>query len=211
NVVSFTAAGACKIDANQPASGDGNWNAAAQAQQSFTVGKGTPTINFTSTASSPVVGGSTYNVTASDSSPATITFTIDATASSVCSISGGNVVSFTAAGACKIDANQPASGDGNWNAAAQAQQSFTVGKGNCYRDLGPARDLLDRLHRQLGLLYLRRPGQLPDRRYLQDRRQPGRQHQLERGCPGPAVLPGCIRPRCADRRHRRRIRRIRSR
>jgi hypothetical protein len=85
----------------------------------------TPTISFTSTApSSAVVSGVTYNVTASSPSPATITFSIDSSATSVCSLSGGNVVSFTAVGTCKIDANQ--AGNSDWNAATQAQQSFTV-------------------------------------------------------------------------------------
>ena len=37
-----------KIDGNQAV--DTNYNAASQAQQSFAVGKGTQTINFTSTA-----------------------------------------------------------------------------------------------------------------------------------------------------------------
>jgi len=54
-----------------------------------------------------------------------VAFTIDAAASSVCSILG-STVSFTAAGTCVIDANQ--AGDANYNAAPQAQQSFTVGQ-----------------------------------------------------------------------------------
>ena len=42
-----------------------NYNAAPQAQQSFTVGKGAQTITFTSTApSGAVVGGPIYTVTA---------------------------------------------------------------------------------------------------------------------------------------------------
>src|SRR5439155_1743304 len=61
--VSFNSVGTCTVDANQ--AGNANWNAATQAQQSFTVGKGTQTITFTSTApSAAVVGGATYTVTA---------------------------------------------------------------------------------------------------------------------------------------------------
>ena len=121
-IVSFTAVGTCKIDANQVAGT--NWNAAVQVQQSVTVGKGTPTIAFTSTAPvGAVVGGSTYSVTAFSPSPATIVFSIDATTTSICSISG-NVVSFLAVGTCKIDVNQAAGT--NWNAAVQKQQSFAV-------------------------------------------------------------------------------------
>ena len=126
NVVSFLAVGTCTVDANQIAGT--NWNAAPQAQQSFGVGKGTPTITFSSTAPvAAVVGGSTYTVTANSPSPATITFSIDASASTVCSIAG-NVVSFLAVGTCTVDANQIAGT--NWNAAPQAQQSFAVGKGS---------------------------------------------------------------------------------
>ncbi|MGD0863517.1 MAG: hypothetical protein ABSA21_12320, partial [Candidatus Limnocylindrales bacterium] len=119
--VTFSAVGSYTVTAT-----DGSLTGTSAA---ISVGAGTPTINFTSTApSSAVVGGSTYSVTADSPSPATIGFTIDATASTVCSISG-HVVSFTAVGSCVIDANQPASGDGNWNAADQAQQSFSVGAG----------------------------------------------------------------------------------
>jgi hypothetical protein len=124
--VSFTAAGTCKIDANQ--AGNGSYEAAPQAQQSFSVGKGSQTIAFTSTApTNAIVGGASYSVAATAGSGLTVSFSIDASATSVCSISAGNTVSFQAAGTCKIDANQP--GNANWNPAPQAQQSFTVGKG----------------------------------------------------------------------------------
>ena len=55
-VVGFTAAGSCVIDANQ--AGNANYNAAPQVQQTVTVGKGTQTITFTSTAPGSIaVGG----------------------------------------------------------------------------------------------------------------------------------------------------------
>jgi len=124
-VVSFTGAGTCVIDANQ--AGDGNYNAAPQAQQSFAVGKDSQTITFTSAApTNAAVGGATYTVTATASSGLAATFTTDAAASSVCSISG-STVSFTGVGTCVIDANQ--AGNGNYNAAPQVQQTFAVGKG----------------------------------------------------------------------------------
>jgi hypothetical protein len=126
NTVSFTAVGTCIIDADQ--AGDTNWNPAPQAQQSFTVGQGSQTISFTSTAPATAkVGGATYNVTATATSGLPVTFTIDATATSICSIAG-NVVSFTAVGTCKIDADQ--AGNANYTAAPQAQQTFSVGKGD---------------------------------------------------------------------------------
>ena len=124
--VSFIGAGTCVITADQ--AGDANYNAAPQAQQSFAVGKGAQTISFTSTApAAAVVGGATYSVTATGGASGNpVTFTIDATATSVCSISG-TTVSFIGAGSCVIAANQ--AGNGNYNAAAQAQQTFAVGKG----------------------------------------------------------------------------------
>ncbi|HZP64731.1 MAG TPA: Ig-like domain repeat protein, partial [Rudaea sp.] len=126
STVSFIGAGTCVIDANQ--AGNANYNAAPQVQQSFTVGKGSQTISFTSTA--PVgaaVAGPTYTVTATATSGLAVTFTIDATATSVCSISG-STVSFIGAGTCVIDANQ--AGNANYNAAPQVQQSFAVAKGS---------------------------------------------------------------------------------
>ncbi|MBS0556195.1 MAG: hypothetical protein JSR27_02145 [Proteobacteria bacterium] len=127
STVSFTGVGTCTIDANQ--AGNGTYNVAPQAQQSFTVGKGSQSISFTSTApTGAVVGGTTYAVTATSSAGLTpVTFAIDASASSVCTISG-NTVSFIGAGTCLINANQ--TGNANYAAAPQAQQSFAVGKAN---------------------------------------------------------------------------------
>jgi hypothetical protein len=126
STVSFIGAGTCRIDANQASSA--NYNAAAQAQQSFAVGKANQTITFTSVPSgSAAVGGANYNVTATGgASGNSITFTIGGVASSVCSISG-STVSFIGAGTCVIDANQ--AGNANYNAAPQAQQSFAVSAG----------------------------------------------------------------------------------
>ena len=122
--VSFTASGTCVIDGNQ--AGNASFSAAPQVQQSFTVGKGSQTITFTSTPpSNATPGGPTYTVTATASSGLTVALTIDSIATSVCSISGATV-SFTAAGTCVIDANQ--AGSANFNAAPQVQQSFGVGK-----------------------------------------------------------------------------------
>jgi hypothetical protein len=126
NTVSFTAVGTCIIDADQ--AGDTNWNPATQTQQSFAVGQGSQTISFTSTTPATAkVGGATYNVTATATSGLAVTFTIDPSATSICSIAG-NVVSFTAVGTCKIDANQ--GGNADYTAAPQAQQTFSVAKGD---------------------------------------------------------------------------------
>jgi outer membrane protein OmpA-like peptidoglycan-associated protein len=124
-VVSFIGTGTCTIDANQL--GNATYAVAAQAQQSFNVGKIPQTITgFSSPPSSATIGGATYTVSATGGgSGNAVTYTIDASSSSVCTISSG-VVSFIGAGTCTIDANQ--AGNTTYNAAPQAQQSFTVGK-----------------------------------------------------------------------------------
>jgi hypothetical protein len=126
-VVSFIGPGACLIDANQ--AGNATYAAAPQVQQSITVGTPSPTsqtITFTSTApGSATVGGPPYTPTATGGASGNpVILTIGSAASSVCSISAG-VVSFIGTGTCVIDANQ--AGNGTWAAAAQVQQSFTVG------------------------------------------------------------------------------------
>jgi len=127
--VSFIGVGTCTIDADQ--GGNANYIAAPRNQQSFAVGKANQTVNFTSTA--PVgatQGGPHYTVTAQASSTLPVVLSIDAGSSTVCAIdasSSGSHVSFIGTGSCKINANQ--AGSGNYNAAPQAQQSFSVGAG----------------------------------------------------------------------------------
>jgi len=126
--VSFIGVGTCKIDANQ--AGNANYTAATQAQQSFAVGKAAQTINFTSTAPvSAKYNGSAYSVTATATSALAVTLSIDAASATVCALDGsvsGSHVSFIGVGSCAINANQ--AGNGNYNAAPQVQQSFSVGK-----------------------------------------------------------------------------------
>ncbi len=118
--VSFIAAGTCTIDANQ--AGDSEYEAALEAQQTFVVNKRTQLIEFLSTAPpSASVGEPTYVVSATASSGLGVAFS--STTPSVCFLEG-STVSFIAAGTCTIDANQ--AGDGEYDAALQAQQSFTV-------------------------------------------------------------------------------------
>jgi len=121
--VSFTAAGTCRITADQ--AGNGSYAAAPQVQQSFTIGAASQTIGFTSTApASAVVGGSPYTPSATATSGLTVTFAIDPASAGVCTISGGSV-SFTGTGTCGITADQ--AGNGSYAAAPQVQQSFTIG------------------------------------------------------------------------------------
>ena len=128
STVSFTGVGTCTIDANQ--AGNTNYNAAPQAQQSFTVGKGTQTISFTPPASGAVGGSSTLSATGGGSGNAVV-FSVDGTSGSgVCNVSGtnGTTLNYTAVGTCVVDANQ--AGNTNYNAAPQVQRSVTVGKGS---------------------------------------------------------------------------------
>ena len=126
SVFTFVGSGSCIVDANQ--AGNGNWNAATQAQQTFTVSKQNQTITFTSTApGGATVGGATYTPTATATSGLAVTITVDGSSSGICSITGG-AVSFQTPGSCVLDANQ--TGNGTYNAAPQMQQTFTVAKGN---------------------------------------------------------------------------------
>ena len=124
STVSFVAVGTCILDANQ--GGNASYNAAPQMQQSFTVGKGSQAITFTSTApGSATAGGPTYAVTATASSGLAVSFSSGTPL--VCSVTG-STVSFVAVGTCILDANQ--GGNASYNAAPQMQQSFAVGKGS---------------------------------------------------------------------------------
>jgi hypothetical protein len=119
--------GTCVIDANQ--TGSGGYLPAEQSQQSFFIGQASQAITFSSSApSGATVGGTTFTPTASSSSELTVQFSIDGTSSSgACTISA-DVVSFTGVGTCVVDANQ--TGDANYVAAPQVQQSFTIGQGS---------------------------------------------------------------------------------
>ena len=125
-IVTFNVAGTCKLDANQ--AGNATWNAATQVQQSVTVGKGSQSITFTSTApTSASVGGVTYTATATGgASGNAVTFTSGST--TVCTSGGtnGSVFTFVSSGTCVVNANQP--GNTNYNAAPQVQQTFAVKK-----------------------------------------------------------------------------------
>ncbi|MBL0218683.1 MAG: hypothetical protein IPQ07_33005 [Myxococcales bacterium] len=127
STVSFTSGtGACIVRADQ--AGNASYAAAPMVPQWIDLGKAAQTISFnSSTPAAAKVAGATYTVTASSTASLTVGFTIDPTAAGVCTIAG-STVSFLAAGACVINANQ--AGDGRYNAAPQAQQSFTVGKGD---------------------------------------------------------------------------------
>ena len=209
-VVSFTTPGTCVLDANQ--AGNTGFYAAPQVQQTFTVNKGNQTITFTSTApGAATVGGATYTAAATANSGLTVAFSSGST--SVCTSGGtnGSVFTFVGSGSCIVDANQ--AGNGNWNAASQAQQTFTVNKNNqtvSFSTAAPGAATVGGANytpaatATSGLAVTITVDnssssvcsisggavELPGDRLLRSRRQPGREHRLLRGAPGPADLHG---------------------
>jgi hypothetical protein len=127
STVSLVGAGTCTINANQ--AGNGSYLAAPQKQQSFTISKRSQTISFTSTPpGGAVVGGAfSYTVAATATSGLAVVFSAAPSSAGICTVSG-STVSIVGAGTCTINANQ--AGNGTYQAAAQVQQSFTIGRGS---------------------------------------------------------------------------------
>jgi hypothetical protein len=74
-----------------------------------------------------VAGGPSYQVLASATSGLAVSLSVDATAAAVCQLDGaasGSNVTFIGIGTCTLNANQ--SGNGDYAAATQVQQSFAV-------------------------------------------------------------------------------------
>ncbi len=133
DVLTITGAGSFVLDANQ--AGNGNYQAAPQVQQTLVVKKASQTINFTAP-SSPInfVPNETVTLSASSSSGGTVAFSIDASSTGSGSISG-NVLTITGAGSFVLDANQ--AGNGNYQAAAQVQQTLVVNPATVPVDVTP--------------------------------------------------------------------------
>ena len=117
-LVTFDNPGSCVIQYNQ--SGNTNYSAAAQVTETLTIGKLSQTITFGSL-SNKTLGSGTVSISATTTSTLAVTFS-SATAG-VCTIVG-STITLVAAGTCTINANQ--SGDSDYTAASQLQQSFTV-------------------------------------------------------------------------------------
>ena len=123
SVVKGVAAGDCTVQANQM--GDANYNAASPATQTIPVGKGVQSIGFGVPPALQVAATITLSATGGASGNP-VTFS---TSSTACSLSGSNnsVVKGVAVGSCTLQADQV--GDANYDAASQATQTITVGKG----------------------------------------------------------------------------------
>jgi len=122
STVSFNLTGTCVINANQ--AGNGNYLAAGQVQQSFSVGRGSQTITITSTPpANPHPHSAPYTIVATSTSGLPVVFSLDPSSVGICTLSGATLT-FDHPGNCIIYANQ--AGDANWLPAPQAQQSFRV-------------------------------------------------------------------------------------
>jgi hypothetical protein len=120
SVVSMIAAGTCTIGAEQ--AGNSDYRAALPEQQSFTVYKRTQVLEFVSRVpAAATVGGPVYAIAAAASSGLAVSLASQTPA--VCALENATL-SFLGAGTCTIDAEQ--AGDGEYEPAPQAQQSFVV-------------------------------------------------------------------------------------
>ena len=121
NTVTLVGAGTCTLRASQP--GNAAYAPARDVNQSFSVAKADQTITFAA------LPGQTFDasplaISATASSGLAVTFS--STTTTVCTV-GGATVTFVKVGNCTIRASQ--AGNGNYNAAANVNQSFTIGKG----------------------------------------------------------------------------------
>ena len=120
--VTITGAGSCTVTASQ--AGNGNYNAAANVPQTFSIAKANQTISFAALPNKNF-GDAPFNVTATATSGLTVAFAVGGADN--CTILG-NQVTLTGAGSCTVTASQ--AGDANYNAAVSVPQSFTIGKAN---------------------------------------------------------------------------------
>ena len=110
--------GTCTITASQAGSGD--YLAADDVVQSFTVSKASQTITFANPGSKALSLGS---FTASSSADSGLTVSMASSTGSVCSVTG-STVSLLAAGTCTLTASQ--AGNSNYDAATNVERSFSV-------------------------------------------------------------------------------------
>ncbi|NUT55118.1 MAG: hypothetical protein HOQ03_03935 [Thermoleophilia bacterium] len=123
--VSLVGAGTCTLAADQ--AGSAAYHPAAQALQSFSVGRASQAISFASTPPVPAaVGDPDYVVSASASSGLPVGFAVTPASAGVCS-SSGSAVTFLGSGTCTVVATQ--GGSAVYDPAAPVQQAFTVGPG----------------------------------------------------------------------------------
>jgi len=118
--VTIVTGGTCTIQAQQ--AGNGNYNAATNVNQSFTVAKAAQTVTFAALAGK-TFGAAPFTVSATASSGLAVTFT--STTTTICTVSTATVTIVTG-GTCTIRAAQ--AGNTSYLAATNVDQSFTVAK-----------------------------------------------------------------------------------
>ncbi|HZQ61861.1 MAG TPA: FG-GAP-like repeat-containing protein, partial [Casimicrobiaceae bacterium] len=118
STVTIVAAGTCTIQAQQ--AGNSVYGPAASVNQSTTIAKVAQTISFAALGNR-ASGSAPFTVSATASSGLAVTFSSQTNA--VCTVAG-STVTLVATGACTIRAAQ--AGNGNYNAAPNIDQSFTV-------------------------------------------------------------------------------------
>ena len=120
-------AGSCEILANQ--TGNGIYNAAPQATQTFDVKKKQKPVVFSISPSSVKVGGSVALKASGGSGKGVIRYTISqTTGSAVCNISANKVIATGGSGTCTLITNK--AGDATYNSATSAPKILTVNKAN---------------------------------------------------------------------------------
>ena len=125
STVTGVSAGTCIIAADQ--AGNANYNAAPEATQTITIGKGSQTLSFGAAPSIGIGGSGTVSATGGATGNPVI---FGSMTPSVCTVSGnfGSVVTAVAAGTCTIAADE--AGNTNYNDATPAMLSFTIAKAN---------------------------------------------------------------------------------
>jgi hypothetical protein len=108
--------GTCTVKYDQ--AGDGNYNAATQVTEPVTAQKADQTITF-GVLANKTFGDPDFTVSAAASSGLGVSFA----ATGQCTVTGATV-HLTGAGSCTITASQ--SGNGNYNAATDVPQSFSI-------------------------------------------------------------------------------------
>ena len=117
--MSVLTAGTCTINASQ--AGDGNYNPAPNAPQSFTIGKASQTISFTDPDDIPFAPGTEVTLVATATSGLPVSFA--SSTAGVCTVAD-NIVSVLTAGTCTINASQ--AGNKDFAAADPVTQEFAI-------------------------------------------------------------------------------------
>jgi hypothetical protein len=106
-----------------PHAGDGNYTAAADVPQAFTVGQAAQTITF-GALSDKVLADVSFTVSATGGASGNpLTFAATAESAGICEVSG-TTVTLIGVGTCTVTASQL--GTANYLAAADVAQSFEV-------------------------------------------------------------------------------------